>query len=59
MTARGSVPAADYSTFEVVPIAADPPVIETKKKVSPGDDGKPQARGEDWSPPGPPSWKGN
>ena len=58
VTARGSVPAADHSTFAMVPVTAEPPVIEKQEKSSPGDDGKPQARGEDWSPPGPPSWKG-
>lgn len=31
--------------------------VDAQKKLSPGEDGKPQARGQDWSPPGAPSWK--
>ncbi len=33
------------------------PVIAMQQKIPPGTDGKPQAKGEDWSPPGPPAWK--
>lgn len=57
MTAPNNTPAADHSTFDVVPVAAEPPVVTpVSGKVSPGDDGKPQAKGENWSPPGVPAW---
>lgn len=33
------------------------PVVEAQPKIPPGTDGKPDAKGSDWTPPGPPSWK--
>jgi hypothetical protein len=32
------------------------PTVDVPKQTQPGDDGKTQAKGEDWSPPGPPKW---
>lgn len=31
--------------------------VDAQSKLPPGEDGKPQAKGEDWSPPGAPAWK--
>ena len=33
------------------------PVVEMQQKIPPGTDGKPNAKGADWSPPGEPAWK--
>ncbi len=37
-------------------VVVPPPVIDDIVSVKPGQDGKPQARGENWSVPGPPGW---
>jgi hypothetical protein len=52
MTAPGSPP------VDPLPDRAkqDDPTVDLGKQTRPGDDGKPQAKGEDWSPPGPPKW---
>jgi hypothetical protein len=57
MTAPGSVPAADHDTFVTEPVPYNPPVVDvTGDKIPPSDDGKPQAKGQDWSPQGPAAW---
>jgi len=33
------------------------PKVETQSKLPPSEDGKPQPKGQDWSPPGAPAWK--
>ena len=38
-------------------VVVGPPKIEMQSKLPPSEDGKPQAKGQDWSPPGPPVWK--
>ncbi len=40
---------------QAVVVAA--PTIEMQSKLPPSEDGKPQAKGQDWTPPGPPAWK--
>lgn len=37
-------------------VVVQAPVVETQQKMPPSDDGKPQAKGQDWSPPGAPAW---
>lgn len=57
MTAPGSQPASPARSVTGEVIDHESPSIETSgPKIPPGTDGKRQARGEDWSPPGPPSW---
>lgn len=57
-TAPGSEPVGDHRTFEVVPVELIPPQIkQTGGNIPTGTDGMPQAKGEDWSPPGAPVWK--
>lgn len=53
MTAPGSQP-VDKLTDRAV---QSDPVVEVGPPQPPGTDGKPQARGQNWSPPGPPRWK--
>ena len=57
MTAPGSVPAqpATSLTGEVLD-HVPPTIVASGAKIPPGTDGKRQAKGEDWSPPGAPSW---
>lgn len=38
-------------------VVVDAPTVEVAGKVPVSDDGKPQARGQDWTPPGSPAWK--
>lgn len=54
MTAPGSQPVNILLDRDV---QVDPTMHATNSgDIPPGTDGKPQARGEDWSPPGRPAW---
>lgn len=55
MTAPGGA-SGDLGWNPGAPVLSSAPVVEAQKKTSPGDDGMPQAKGENWTPPGTPSW---
>jgi hypothetical protein len=55
MTAPGGA-SGDLGWNVGAPVETEAPVIEMQQKMPPGDDGKPQAKGQDWSPPGQPRW---
>jgi hypothetical protein len=56
MTAPGGA-SGDLGWNVGAPVVSKAPVVETQQSVQPGEDGKPQAKGENWTPPGAPSWK--
>jgi len=56
MTAPGGA-SGDLGNDLGTAVVVNPPKVETQSKTQPGDDGMPQAAGENWSPPGAPSWK--
>lgn len=39
------------------PVLVSPPKVEVAATLPPGTDGKPKARQQTWTPPGPPAWK--
>jgi hypothetical protein len=57
-TAPGSLPASPATTADGQVIDHAPPKIAVSgPEIPPGTDGKRQAKGQDWSPPGAPAWK--
>ncbi len=56
MTAPGGA-SGDLGWDPGGPVVSAAPKIETQSKLPPSEDGKPQAKGQNWSPPGAPSWK--